>query len=70
MSWIVGFFNFWYDFVVGDDWMTAVVVIAALVAVGLLVHAGGVNAWWLLPLVVVAILGVSLWRLTQGTKDH
>jgi hypothetical protein len=68
MSWIVGFFNFWYDFIVGDDWMTAVVVIAALVAIGLLAHAGGINAWWLLPLVVVAILGVSLWRLTQGTK--
>ncbi len=68
MSWIVGFFNFWYDFIVGDDWMTAVVVIASLVAIGLLVHAGGVNAWWLLPLVVVAILGVSLWRLTQSAK--
>ena len=68
MSWIVGFFTFWYDFIVGDDWMTAVVVIVALAAVGLLVHAGGVNAWWLLPLVVIAILGVSLWRLTQGAK--
>jgi hypothetical protein len=68
MSWIVGFFNFWYDFIVGDDWMTAVVIIAALVATGLLVHVGGVNAWWLLPLVVVAILGVSLWRLTQSAK--
>ena len=68
MRWIVGFFNFWYDFIVGDDWMTAVVIIAALVVTGLLVHAGGVNAWWLLPLVVIAILGVSLWRLTQGAK--
>ena len=36
---------FWYDFVVGDDWRVAVVVVAALALTGLLAHAAGVNAW-------------------------
>jgi hypothetical protein len=42
---------FWYDFVVGDDWRVAVVVVAALALTAVLVHAAGVNAWWLLPVV-------------------
>ena len=40
---------FWYDFVVGDDWRVAVVVVAALALTALLVHAAGFNAWWLVP---------------------
>ena len=56
---------FWYDFVVGDDWRVAVVVVAALALTALLVHAAGVNAWWLLPLCVFAALGWSLHRATS-----
>ncbi|MBO0838116.1 MAG: hypothetical protein J2P28_21735 [Actinobacteria bacterium] len=52
---------FWYDFVIGDDW-----VVAAGVVVGLLgtwgLHSAGVTAWWLLPLVLVVLLPVSLAR--------
>src|SRR6266567_2567092 len=40
---------FWYDFVVGDDWRVATVVVVALALTAVLVHAVGVNAWWLLP---------------------
>ena len=53
---------FWYDFVVGDDWRVAVVVVAALALTAVLVHAVGVNAWWLLPACVFAALGWSLRR--------
>jgi hypothetical protein len=56
---IVNFARFWYDFVIGDDWRIAAAVVAALAATALLVHAG-VNAWWLLPLVVLAFLAISL----------
>jgi hypothetical protein len=60
-SWIVAFGRFWYQFIIGDDW-----TMAAAVAVGLIVtavlHANGVSAWWLMPLLVVGILGVSLRR--------
>ena len=57
---------FWYDFVVGDDWRVAVVVVAALALTAVLVHAAGVNAWWLLPVCVFAALGWSLRRATSG----
>ena len=57
---------FWYDFVVGDDWRVAVVVVAALALTAVLVHAAGVNAWWLLPVCVFAALG---WSLRRATPD-
>ncbi len=41
---------FWYDFVIGDDWVIAVGVVLALVGTYLL-HKAGVAAWWLLPAV-------------------
>ena len=59
---------FWYDFVVGDDWRVAVVVVAALALTAVLVHAVGVNAWWLLPLFVFAALGWSLHRATSSGR--
>ena len=59
---------FWYDFVVGDDWRVAVVVVAALALTALLVHAAGANVWWLLPVCVFAALGWSLRRATAGTR--
>ena len=60
---------FWYDFVVGDDWRVAVVVVTALALTALLVHAAGVNAWWLVPVCVFAALGWSLRRATAGSRS-
>ena len=53
--------KFIYGYIFGDDWMVAVVMILALVATGLLLRAG-VNAWWLVPVLAVAMTGFSLWR--------
>lgn len=55
------FGRFWYDFVIGDDWRTAVGVAVALGGTAGLVQAG-VNAWWVLPAAVAALLGLSLRR--------
>jgi hypothetical protein len=33
MKYVVGFFRFWYDFIVGDDWRIALMVVVSL-AVG------------------------------------
>ena len=52
---------FWYDFVVGDDWRVAVVVIAAL-AVTFGVSKSSIPAWWIMPAAVALILPASLWR--------
>jgi hypothetical protein len=52
---------FWYDFVIGDDWRVAAAVVAAL-AVTYGVSKTSVPAWWILPLAVVVILPLSVWR--------
>jgi hypothetical protein len=63
------FAAFWYDFVIGDDWRGAVAVAAALLATVVLVHAAGINAWWLMPVCVLAALGWSLRHATARKPD-
>jgi hypothetical protein len=58
---VAAFGRFWYRFIVGDDWVIAATVFATLVVMALLVRAG-IEAWWLMPIVVIAVLGVSLRR--------
>jgi hypothetical protein len=61
-GWLKSFGTFWYDFVIGDDWHVAAIVVVALGVIALLVHQAGVNAWWLMPLAVFAALAWSLRR--------
>jgi hypothetical protein len=58
---VKGFFRFWYDFIVGDDWTVAALVAAALLLTAILNRAG-VAAWWILPLTVIVAVGNSLRR--------
>ncbi len=53
------------DFIVGDDWHVAALVVAGLALTAIVVHAAQVNAWWLPPLVVVGALVWSLHRATS-----
>ena len=62
---IRAFFAFVYDFVIGDDWLVAVGVVVGLAATYLLSQQG-IVAWWLLPLLLVVLLPVSLWRAARG----
>jgi hypothetical protein len=50
-----------WDFIVGDDWRTALGVVLALAATAALAQTA-VPAWWLMPLAVVALLALSIWR--------
>jgi hypothetical protein len=61
---IRAFAAFWYDFVVGDDWLIAVGVVIALALTYALSRAA-VPAWWLLPLSLVLLLPLSLWRAAR-----
>ena len=60
---------FWYDFVIGDDWRVAALIVAALALTAILVHAAGVNVWWLLPVVAISALVWSLHRATAGQRS-
>ena len=61
MTSVAAFGRFWWDFVVGDDWLAAVGVAVAIGATAALA-AEKVAAWWLLPPAVVVVLYVSLRR--------
>ena len=61
MRYLKSFGAFWYDFVVGDDPVVAIGVVIALGATAGLV-ALKVPAWWLLPVAVAGLLGLSLRR--------
>ena len=53
-----------WAFLVGDDWRTAVGVVLALASTAL-VAAMGVPSWWLMPLAVLALLGISIRRAVR-----
>src|SRR5713226_3349872 len=63
-SWIAGFGLFWYHFIIGDDWTVAAAVAAGLILTALFVSAR-INAWWIVPLIVIAMLGLSLRRTSK-----
>jgi hypothetical protein len=53
-----------WDFVVGDDWRLAAGVVLAL-GVTALAAGAGATAWWITPVVIAALLGLSLWRAAR-----
>ncbi|MGZ4360141.1 MAG: hypothetical protein ACXVZW_10210 [Gaiellaceae bacterium] len=64
MSLPARFLRFWYSFVVGDDWLSALGLLAALALTALLAHEH-VSSWWLMPFAVAALLAWSVWRLAR-----
>ena len=63
MNFIRGFLAFWYDFIVGDDWVVAAGVVVLLAAAGVLAHVSlQTTAWRLTPVGVAVVLAASLWR--------
>jgi hypothetical protein len=55
--------KFLYDFVIGDDPTIAAVVVVALGLTAALEGADD-SAWWILPIAVVTVLSLSLYRAT------
>jgi phage shock protein PspC (stress-responsive transcriptional regulator) len=62
---LAAFARFWYEFVIGDDWAVAAGVAAGL-AVTYALSQEAVSAWWLLPLLLIVLLPLSLWRAVRG----
>jgi hypothetical protein len=67
MSQVRSFARFWWNFVVGDDWLVAAGIGAALAAVALLAHRV-IDARWLLPAAAALVLAASLRRATNGNE--
>lgn len=58
-----------WEFVVGDDWRSAVGVVFAL-GLTAIVATTDVAAWWIMPLAVLAILALSLRRAVRDASRH
>lgn len=58
--------NVW-EFVVGDDWRTALGVVLVL-GVTALVSDVAVSAWWVMPPAVIALLALSLRRAARAVS--
>lgn len=67
MSRVSSLLRFVWDFVVGDDWRIAAAVAATLVVMLMLSDAGAA-VWWLLPAVVLTVLGVSIWGAARARR--
>jgi hypothetical protein len=67
MRYLRSFGLFWWDFVVGDDWRVALGVVLAIAVTAALV-AAGVDAWWLIPIAVLVVLGLSLRREAKSAS--
>ena len=67
LSWIVAIGRFLCNFIVGDDW-----TVAAAVGIGLILTAvlnvNHIVAWWLIPVIVLVMLGVSLRRASSKKR--
>jgi hypothetical protein len=56
-----------WEFVVGDDWRTAVGV-ALAIALTALIASAGISAWWVMPLAVLGLLALSIRRAARGSS--
>jgi hypothetical protein len=54
-----------WEFVVGDDWITAAGV-AVAVAVTAVIASSGAAAWWVMPVAVLVLLVQSVARALRG----
>jgi hypothetical protein len=58
-----------WEFIVGDDWRTAVGVVLAL-ALTALVSSAGISAWWIAPIAVLGLLALSLRRAARSAQGR
>lgn len=67
LSWLVAFAKFWYGFIFGDDWTMAVAVAVGLTVTALLVGRG-ISVWWLVPAIVIVMVGFDLERASRRQR--
>lgn len=68
MRYLKQFGLFCWDFVVGDDWRLAAGVIFGVGLSYMLAHRG-MNAWWMLPALIVVGLALSVGMVARGARQ-
>jgi len=69
MKYVKQFVLFCWDFVVGDDWRLAGGAVAGIALTFLLAHLGR-NAWWLLPVLIIAALALSVGMVARRSRPR
>lgn len=68
MKYIVGFFRFWYDFIIGDCWQIAAGTVAVLGTGAFLAHTQAISQEFIAPAVGIGILLVAILSLSTGLQ--
>jgi hypothetical protein len=68
IRWMGAVGRFWYEFIVGDDWRIATGVVAALGITALLARTTALPVWWIVVVVVLALLPLSIRRSVRGRR--
>jgi hypothetical protein len=58
-----------WEFIVGDDWRTALGVVLAL-ALTALIATTTIASWWIMPPAVIGLLGLSIRRAARQASQH
>jgi hypothetical protein len=64
MRQVQAFFKGLWEFVVGDDWWTALGIVVAL-ALTALIADEAIAAWWVMPPAVLGLLALSVRRAAR-----
>ena len=68
IRWMGAVGRFWYEFIIGDDWRIATGVVAALGITALLARTTALPVWWIVVVVVLALLPLSIRRSVRGRR--
>ena len=62
------FSAFWYDFIVGDDWVVALGVLLALAITYAVSRLTDAPVWWIVVVAVAILLPLSVFRATRRRR--
>ena len=63
-----GFGAFWYDFIVGDDWVVALGVLLVLAITYAVSRITDAPVWWIVVVTVAILLPLSVFRATRRRR--
>jgi len=63
-----GFGAFWYDFIVGDEWLVALGVLLALAITYAASRITDAPVWWIVVAAVAILLPHSVFRATRDRR--
>jgi len=61
---VKAFGEFWYDFLIGDDWKGTVILVLAFLLTHWL-YRSGTPSWWVVPVAVALLLPFNLFRVVR-----